>query len=100
MFGLETSSTPAVPAGLPPPSNALPARQGHRAVEPATDDSQESIGAELSYSPSRAVLQLLKRSAEDFASLVEGGAAPESAAAFTGSPSPGLSVGAFVDAYA
>lgn len=100
MFGLETSSTPAVPVGLPPPSNALPARQDHRAVEPTTDDAQDGIQSDLSYSPSRAVLQLLRRSAEDFATLVERGTEPESAAAMTGSPSPGPGVGSFVDAYA
>lgn len=100
MFGLETSSTPAVPAGLPPPSNALPARQDHRAVEPTPEQSQGGgIQTQLSYNPSRAVLQLLRRSAEDFATLVERGTEPASAAAMTGSPSPGLGVGSFIDAY-
>lgn len=101
MFGLGTLGGLVAPTGLPPPPpTALPATQDHRVVEAAPEDSLQADSSALSYNSSRAVLQLVQRSAEDFAVLVETGTPPESAAALTGSPAPAPSAGNVLDEYA
>jgi hypothetical protein len=102
MMGLDTFGTANVPAGAPPPVVfAAPATVEPRAIE---ESDQATLGEDadsLSYNSSRAMLQLVQRSAEDFAALVTAGQSPGDAAALTGTPDTGLGrTGSVVDEYA
>jgi hypothetical protein len=102
MIGMDTFGTPAVPAGAPPPAVfTTPATLEPRAVEDSERASLRADSDSLSFNPSRAVLQLVRRSAEDFAALVTAGQDPSAAAAMTGTPDTGLGkTGNVVDEYA
>ncbi|MBI5864903.1 MAG: hypothetical protein HZB38_10420 [Planctomycetes bacterium] len=103
MIGLDTLGAPLAPTGLPPPTTTPPpaAQAEPRAVESAADASLQGQQADLAFSPSRAVLQLVRRSAEDFAELLHSGQPPATAAALTGTPDTGfVGPGELVDAYA
>lgn len=101
MFDVIAAGIGPHPPGPEPP--ALPAIQEPvRTVE--RSDAQGS-GSEAtltgdSYSPSRAVLELLRRSAEDFQFILETTHDVASAVAQTGTASAGASVGTAVDEYA
>lgn len=101
MIGLDAFGTPGVPTGAPPAVSPPAATIEPRAVEDSQQSELREDSDTLSYSSSRAVLQLVQRSAEDFAALLDAGQAPGAAAAMTGTPDTGLGrTGAVVDKYA
>jgi hypothetical protein len=102
MIGLDTFGTSAVPAGAPPPAVfSAPAALEARTVEDSEEAGLRDEGDALAYNSSRAVLQLVRRSAEAFAALVTDGQSPSVAAAMTGTPDTGLGrTGSVVDEYA
>lgn len=102
MIGMDAFGTPMVPAGAPPPAvAATPATVEPRAIEGSEHAALRDDGRAMSYSPSRALLQLVESSAEDFAELLMAGQDPAVAAAMTGTPDTALGqTGTVVDKYA
>jgi hypothetical protein len=102
MIGLDAFGTPALPTGATPPEVFItPATVEPRAVEESEQSALHDDSGALSYNSSRAVLQLVQRSAEDFAALLDAGEAPSAAAAMTGTPDTGLGrTGELIDQYA
>ena len=102
MIGLDALGTPAAPNGVPPPALVMtPATIEPRAVENTEQAALHDDSDALSYNSTRAVLQLVERSAEDFAELLSAGQEPSAAAAMTGTPDTALGqAGEMVDQYA
>lgn len=103
MFDAITRGLGPQPPGPEPPVAPAAAAEPVRTVERSVwqGSSDNASLARDGYSPSRAVLELLRRSAEDFQSIIETTGNPAAAVAITGTASaPPAALGAAVDEYA
>lgn len=101
MFDVIAAGIGPHPPGPDPP--ALPAVQAPVRTVERFDAQGSGSEARLdggSYSPSRAVLELLRRSAADFQSILETTHDVATAVSQTGTASAAVSVGSTVDKYA
>lgn len=103
MFDAITNGLGPHPPGPEPPAASAIAPQPVRIVEHADTRGSSNDAATFSngYSPSRAVLELLKRSAESFQSILETTHDVSAAVSMTGTASAAsAAMGSVVDEYA